>query len=216
MTCVDFIGLLVRNRRVLRIGWLAMVLMLTGGCVRRVASLPREVGSQPLPPEGSVDLIVQPDEPWPSWKLTGRTEQCQAPCAMRVGEGDRLVLSASNGDVLELGGLPPEVVQARRAVLVPEPRSRGLQVNGIVFTALGGMTTIIAITLTAVGCSDPTRREGLCTAGLVTGAVGVPLTGASILMLVGSAPEAHLVPVAASESKGVSVALTPVGLVGRF
>jgi hypothetical protein len=216
MTCVDFIGRLRRNHDVLRIGWLALVLMLLGGCVRRVASLPAEVSSQPLPPEGAVDLIVQPDEPWPSWKLTGRTEQCQAPCAMRVAEGDRLVLSASNGDVLELGGLPPDVVRARRAVVVPEPRNRGLQVNGIVFTALGGMTTIIAITLTAVGCSDPTRREGLCTAGLVTGALGVPLTGASILMLVGSAPEVHVVPVEASPAAGVSVALTPVGLIGRF
>jgi hypothetical protein len=35
-------------------------------------------------------------------------------------------------------------------------------------------------------------------------------------MFVGSAPDAHLVPVEASEAKGVSVALTPVGLVGRF
>ncbi|MDX2011526.1 MAG: hypothetical protein SFW67_15105 [Myxococcaceae bacterium] len=199
----------------MRIIAIGLVIALGSGCVRRVASLPPEFASQPAPPEGSVDLVVLPDEPRPSWRVTGRTEQCLAPCAMRVGVSDRLVLTASNNDVIELEGLPADVVSARRAVLVPEPRSRALQVNGIVFTSLGAMVTVVAITLTAVGCSDLMRRSGVCTAGLVTGAVGVPLMGASILMLVGSAPDAHLVPVAGGGS-GPAVALGPTGLWGRF
>jgi hypothetical protein len=192
-----------------------LVLVLGSGCVRRVASLPPEFASQPLPPEGSVDLVVLPDEPQPSWRVTGRTEQCAAPCAIRVGASDRLVLTASNDDVIELEGLPANVVSARRAVLVPEPENDGLLINGIVFTTLGAMVSVVAITLTAVGCSDVMRRAGLCTAGLVTGAVGVPLTGAAILMIVGSAADAHLLPVPGSSS-GPAVALTPTGLVGRF
>jgi hypothetical protein len=184
------------------------------GCVRRVASLPPEFESQAAPPEGSVDLVVLPDE-GPSWRVTGRTEQCVAPCAIRVGAGDRLVLTASNRDVIEVEGLPAAVVAARRAVLVPEPRSRALQVNGIVFTTLGAMATVVAITFTAVGCSDLMRRGGLCTGGLVTGAVGVPLMGASILMLVGSAPDAHFLPVAGTP-QGPRLALGPTGLVGQF
>jgi hypothetical protein len=191
-----------------------LVLALGSGCVRRVASLPPELASQALPPEGSVDLVVLPDEPL-AWRVTGRTEQCVAPCAMRVGATDRLVLTASNNDVIEVEGLPTEVVAARRAVLVPEPRSRALQLNGIVFTALGSMVTVVAITFTAIGCSDLMRRGGLCTAGLVTGAVGIPLTGASILMLVGSAPDAQFLPVT-GDPTGVRVALGPTGLVGRF
>ena len=60
----------------------------------------------------------------------------------------------------------------------------------------------------------------MCTAGLITGGVSVPLTAASILMLLDSFPKVHVLPVMRAEvvkdQPPVALAVTPVGLVGTF
>ncbi|MCA2978559.1 MAG: hypothetical protein INH41_11860 [Myxococcaceae bacterium] len=200
----------------LRVAWVLLALSCTSGCVRRVASLPPDAASLPPPPEGTVDVLVLPDEAAPEWVASTGAAQCRAPCTLRLEPGAPLRASSSSGDEAELGALPADVVLARRAVLVPQPASAGLLVNGLVFTSLGGAACIVAITLIGAGCGNPMQPSGLCTAGLVTAAAGVPVTGAAILMLVGSAPQLQLLPVTGTGRGGVSVAVTPVGLVGRF
>src|SRR5919197_164713 len=82
-----------------------------------------------------------------------------------------LLIASNDGDELYVHSLGLEAIQARRAMLVAEGGCYDKRVNGIVFTSFGGMGMVTAITLAAVGCSDLQRRAGVCTAGLITGAV---------------------------------------------
>lgn len=194
-----------------------MVGVLAGsGCVRRPSSLPQSFASRPLPPEGVVDLVVLPDAALPSWTVKGRTSTCEAPCAIRVEEGERPVVTASTGEVLELGAMPDDVARARRAVLVPEPDRPALRNAAAVFAALGGIGSLVALLASIGGCALAQQRDP-CRGGLLAAAVSVPVMGASVLVMVSSVAGAQLVPVPSSSPvSAVSVEVSPLGLVGRF
>lgn len=167
-----------------------------------------------------VALNFASDDPGRTWTASAGNEVlCETPCASFVSPASDLLL-ASGRDGLYVPNLRAELGDAQRAFVIAESGSRAKQVNGIVFTTFGGMGTVVAITLTAVGCSNLQRRAGMCTAGLVTGAVSVPMLAVFIWMLADSGPKLHLLPVIEGQpSKGrdpVSVALTPAGLAGTF
>jgi hypothetical protein len=112
-----------------------------------------------------------------------------------------------------------EALQTRHALVSAEGTCDGKYVTGLVFTTFGGMAAVVAITLTAVGCSDIQERGGMCTAGLITG-VSLPITAGAIWMMIDGLPKAHVLPVyqsqAANGQTPVRVAILPNGIYGTF
>ena len=203
---------------------IAPLLLLTtlSGCVRRVVTVAADEAQQPVEeaPPGMVDVHFVSDDDALAWSVSSGGEAlCTTPCTKRVRTSASLFFRTQDEGVYapKLIDVAP---QARRAVMVVEGSSSGEFVNGVTFTTLGGMGIIIGITLTAAGCSNLDKHAGMCTAGLITGGVSVPLTVASILMLLDSFPKVHVLPVMRAEvAKGqppVALAVTPVGLVGTF
>jgi hypothetical protein len=157
------------------------------------------------------------------WDLhSGGSLVCTTPCTQWLGAGQGVMLRARDGDRLFLPDLGIEAMESRHALLVAEGTCHGKQVNGIVFTTLGGMAMVTGLTFTAVGCSDLERRAGMCSAGLITGGVAIPLTAVAIWMIVDSLPKAHVVPfpkpqqAEAGKAPPVTVAVTPTGIAGTF
>jgi hypothetical protein len=194
------------------------------GCVRHAVAPPLpgvEGPSTPEPPPGTVAVEVVSDDEGQAWDVSVRNQVvCTTPCSRWFNAGARLTLHSRDGDFLYVPGLGAEAAQARHAVLVAEGSNAAKQVNGIVFTTFGGMGVVTAITLTAVGCSDLERHAGMCSAGLITGAVSVPVTAFAIWLLVDSGPKAHVLPVFKAQTAPgqppVSFAVTPNGVIGTF
>ncbi len=203
---------------------IAPLLLLTtlSGCVRRVVTVAADEAGQPREeaPPGMVDVHFVSDDEGLNWNVAADGEfLCTTPCTKRIRTGSTVFFRGQHEGVFA-----PRLIDvapgASRAVMAAAGSHHGLFVNGVTWTSLGGMGAIVAITLTAIGCSDLEKHGGMCTAGLITGGVSVPLTAAGILMLVGSFPEVHVLPVMRAEvAKGqppVALAVTPVGLVGTF
>lgn len=203
----------------LRVLIVSAVSVVSFGCVHRAVRAPPDAVAEPLP-EGKVAITASADPDGRSWRLMDGTGACELPCARTLGEDEGFRLESSAGEGIEVQSLHVEYPGARRALVIPEGVNRAERVNGIVFTTFGGMGGVVAITLTAVGCSDVARRGGMCTAGLITAAVAVPLTIVSIWMIVDSAPKLHVLPVleapAAKGGTPVSLIITPTGVAGRF
>lgn len=90
---------------------------------------------------------------------------CTTPCSLYI-EPLRFVTLHSQDRAptkLDAGHLPEGAVLVRA-----QPRAQGAFAAGVTFTTLSGMGLATGITLTAVGCS--TERDGMCNAGLITGA----------------------------------------------
>jgi hypothetical protein len=191
------------------------------GCIRRVAVPPSaEDGPVEEPPPGMVAVSVVSEYEEQVWDVyAGRDLVCTTPCTQWFSPRQHLVLRSRNGDKLFIPGVGREALRARHAILVAEGTSYAKHVNGIVFTTLGGMGVVTAITLTAVGCSQVQERGGMCTAGLITGGASVPVTAFALWMLLDSSPKAHVLPPQAKAHPGqppVTFSLAPNGLVGTF
>jgi hypothetical protein len=192
------------------------------GCIRRVAVPPSaEEGPVEEPPPGMVAVSIVSEYEEQAWDVyAGRDLVCTTPCTQWFSPRQQLVLKSRNGDRLFIPGVGREALKARHAILVAEGTSYAKQVNGIVFTTLGGMGVVTAITLTAVGCSQVQERGGMCTAGLITGGASVPVTAFALWMLLDSSPKAHVLPVFQSRAQHgqppVTFSLAPNGIVGTF
>ena len=198
---------------------LVVVSLFLAGCVHRAVRVPSEALAEP-PPEGKVAVTVTADADGSTWLMKDGTGVCDLPCARTLDPHEGFRVQSSAGEVVEVQSVAAHLPGARRAMVVAEGVNEGERVNGIVFTTLGGMGDVVAITLTAVGCSDTAKRGGMCAAGLITAAVTVPLTIVSIWMIVDSAPKAHVLPVievpTGKNGTPVSMTLTPTGVFGRF
>lgn len=197
-----------------------LVWVFLAGCVERRAVVRADLVQGYEPPPGTVQVNFESDTHGRTWDVgVGGQFVCQTPCTQRLGASEGVVLRSRKDEVF-LPELGPEAESARRALVVAEGRDRAKHVNGVVFTTLGGMGLATGLTLTAVGCSDTSRRGGMCTAGLIVGGITAALTAFSIWLLVDSAPQAHVIPVfKATPQPGqppVSVAVTPLGVVGTF
>jgi hypothetical protein len=165
-----------------------------------------------------VNVVSDDDRTWDVY--AGGNAICTTPCTQWFRARDGMLLQSNDGDRLYVRSLGVKAIQARRAMLVAEGACYGKRVNGIVFTTFGGMGIVTGIALTAVGCSDLQRRGGACTAGLITGAVAVPVTAFALWMLLDAHPRAHILPVlkthAAKGQPAATIAIAPNGVVGTF
>lgn len=211
-------------RQLVRVVSLVTAAVALQGCVvKRVVTMPASPpaeSTEALPP-GTVELNVIPEENTETWDvIVGNRVACQTPCKQRVSAGTELLLRGPGGDEALAPRLSEVDARAQRALLVAEGTQEGKRVNGIVFTTLGGMALVTAITLTAVGCSDTAKHGGMCTAGLITGGVAVPLTAAALWMLIDSGARVHVLPVASlgggPGAAPARVAVVPTGLAGTF
>lgn len=207
-------------RKLVTIVAAALLGLLFTGCVRRVVLPPQEpLGEDP--PPGMVDLKVVSEYGNQTWDVhAGGEVVCSTPCTQRLRIGEDLVLVAGDGDELFVPAVAIETPDTKRALLIAEGSHRGKRVNGIVFTTLGGMAMVTGITFTAVGCSNLQERAGMCTAGLITAGVGLPLTAVSIWLIVDALPKSHFMPVAQVKTLDghppVRVSLAPNGIAGTF
>jgi hypothetical protein len=192
------------------------------GCIRRVAVPPSaEDGPVADPPPGMVAVSVVSEYEAQVWDVyAGRDLVCTTPCTQLFSPRQQLFLKSRNGDRLFIPGVGREALKARRAIVVAEGTSYAKHVNGIVFTTLGGMGLVTAITFTAVGCSQVQERGGMCTAGLITGGVSLPVTAFALWMLLDAFPKAHVLPAFQTRAHHgqppVTLSLAPNGIAGTF
>ena len=126
---------------------------------------------------------------------------CATPCTGPLFPAQFVVMQSHGPDpvLLEVGRLPPGDL-----LVSGKPLESGKYAGGIVATTLGGMALAVGITLTAVGLAKD--RDGMTTAGLITGGAGALALTGGIYLMVKALPE-------------VTVGGAPpqvVGLVGNF
>jgi hypothetical protein len=132
---------------------------------------------------------------------------CTTPCALVIHPMHFVTLSSQERAPTELsvGYLP-----AGDVVVRAKPRAHGAFAAGITFTTLSGIGLATGITLTAVGYG--TDRQGMLTAGLITGGLSAAGLYLSIDLLLRSRPRFDIGPAQAQPyATGNSV-----GLAGRF
>ncbi len=208
--------------RVLTLFTVLLISSVLPGCLRRVAVPPSaEDGPVEEPPPGMVSVNIVSEYRGQVWDVyAGGQRVCTTPCTKWFSPRQHLVLQSGNGDELFVPGVGREALQARYAIVVAEGTSYAKHVNGIVFTTFGGMGLVTAITLTAVGCSQVEERAGMCSAGLITGGVSLPVTAFALWMLLDSGPKAHVLPAFQTRAHHgqppVTISLAPNGIVGTF
>ncbi len=143
----------------------------------------------PVPPAGSTaaTFVSTTSQPWEV--LLDRRPACQTPCSIYVPPMQFVTLRSFDRRpvLLDVGALPPGSVVVEGA-----PYQSGKHAAGITFTALSGAALVTGITLTAVGCA--TDRDGMCTAGLITGGVGAVGLYLSIQLMRSAVPKARVLP----------------------
>ncbi len=162
---------------------LAIALVLRLGAARaQPADAPPDPPPAPAAPAPTRATFASTE--WEQWDVVvdGQTV-CTTPCSGPLYPQQLVVLQSqeSRPVLLELGGFPPGdyAVSAR-------PLRNGRYAGGIVATTLAGMALAIGITFTAVGLGKD--RDGLTTAGLITGAVGALVLPGGIYFIVTGAP----------------------------
>lgn len=191
------------------------------GCVaRRVIAGPQGAKPAEEPPPGMVEVDFVSEYYQQSWKVySGGKLACKTPCTQWVHAGEPLILVSNDRERVEVFDLGDEALQTRHALVSAEGTCDGKYVTGLALTTFGGMGAVVAIALTAIGCSDLQERGGMCTAGLITG-VTLPITAGAIWMMIDGLPKAHILPVyrspAANGQSPVSVAFLPNGIYGKF
>ena len=153
---------------------------------------------QPQPPQPypQQPYQQQPNSTHATFMSTGETRWdvrvdgnavCTTPCSLYI-EPLRFITMHSqdrNPTKLQVGALPQGPVLVRA-----QPRAEGAFGAGVTFTTLSGLGLATGITLTAVGCS--TDREGMCNAGLITGAASAVGLYLSIKLLRSALPRLHV------------------------
>jgi hypothetical protein len=116
---------------------------------------------------------------------------CSTPCDRWVDPARSVTLRSRFNDTLTVPSLPPD---KGPLMVTAHPTSLGKLATGITFTALGGMAAITGIVLAAVGCSSE-DSSGTCTAGLITGGIGLAVTGGSIFLILGAQSRTEVQPI---------------------
>jgi len=117
---------------------------------------------------------------------------CTTPCARWVDPSRGVAMrSRDASDRVRLSSLDSNSGPLQ---VVAQPTQRGRLATGITFTALGGLAVVTGIVLTSVGCSDE-DQDKMCTAGVITGLAGIPVTLASIWFLRSALPKVRARPV---------------------
>lgn len=146
---------------------------------------PPQQPAAPPPGATQVTFVSTTTDGWDV--LLDRQPVCATPCSIWV-EPLRFVSLRTHERApirLDVGYLPQGSV-----MVSAKPLENGKYAAGITFTALSGMGLATGITLAAVGCA--TDRQGLCTAGLITGGASAVGLYASILLMKSALPRATL------------------------
>lgn len=160
--------------------------------------------AQPAPtPATRATFVSTSEQRWDVW--IDQQPACATPCTVGVLPLQFIALRTQerNPIRLDVGYLPEGDV-----MVSAKPLSNGMYATGIVFTTFSGMALVTGITLTAVGCA--TDRDGMCTAGLITGGAGAVGLYGSIYLMRKALPKASVGPARPY------VAGTQVGLAGTF
>jgi hypothetical protein len=170
-----------------------VIALLASGGIARAQSSPDVAAS---PPEAGQDVPpVEPQVPAPTratflsttsdpWDVTiDGVPTCATPCVLPLFPLQFVGLRSQEQRpvLLDVGRLPPGDLIVRG-----KPLQNGMYAGGIVATTLGGMAMVVAITLTAVGHARD--RDGMTTAGLITGGAGAILIPAGIYLMVRAVP----------------------------
>jgi hypothetical protein len=146
--------------------------------------------AQPQPPQNAptrATFVSTGEQRWDVW--IDQQPACATPCSIGIMPLQFVVLRSQerNPIRLDVGYMP-----AGDLMVTAKPLANGMYATGIVFTTFSGMALATGITLTAVGCS--TDRDGMCTAGLVTGVAGAVGLYGSIYLMRKALPKATIGP----------------------
>ena len=162
------------------------------------------------PPQPGVDTNFVSATAMPWEVMVDQQAACVTPCRLLLARPSWITLrTRENRPVrLEVGqlGAVPTIVTAHNV-------QDGKYATGIVFTSFGGMALVTGITLGAVGYGRD--REGLRTAGLITGVAGGAMTLGGIWLMRAALPRAS---VRALDQRGLVLMPTSNGsaLAGTF
>jgi hypothetical protein len=109
---------------------------------------------------------------------------CSTPCSGPLFPLQFVVLRSQEARplLLDVGRLP-----AGDLIVAGKPLQEGMYAGGIVATTLGGMALVTGIALSAVGLAKD--RDGMTTAGLITGAAGAVAVPGGIFLMLKAVPE---------------------------
>lgn len=146
-----------------------------------------------------------------AWEvMVDQQSACVTPCRLLLARPSWITMRTRERSPLRLEvgslGAVPTLVTAHDL-------QHGKYATGIVFTSFGGMALVVGITLGAVGYGA--EREGMKTAGLITGASGAAMTLGGIYLMRSALPRTY---VRVLEQRGLALAPTANGgvLSGRF
>lgn len=171
---------------------------------------PMPIAPPPPAPRGvETEFVSATEMPWEV--MVDRQSICETPCTLQL-DGLHWVTMRTREAAplrLEVGNLG-----ARPSRVTAEDIGTGKYATGITFATLGGMAVVTGIVFTAVGCSSD-DREGMCTAGLITGGAGLAAVGLGVFLIRAGMPSVH---VRALERRGMALYATgrTAGVAGAF
>ena len=130
----------------------------------------------PPPPASVVEFLSATEQAWEV--MVDRQSTCTTPCRVQLDRPHWITMRTREQRPLrlEVGNLGGGAAQVTAHDL-----GTGKYVTGITATTLGGMAVVCGIVFTAVGCGGD--RDGMCTAGLITGGAGVVTTLGGIWLI---------------------------------
>jgi hypothetical protein len=143
----------------------------------------------PPPPEAQAPtratFISTSAEPWDV--VVDGQPMCATPCTGPLSPVQFVVLQSQERSpiLLEVGRLPPGEL-----VVSGKPLQSGMYAGGVVATTFGGMAVAVGIVFTAVGLAKD--RDGMTTAGLITGGVGAFTLASGIYLMVKALPSVRV------------------------
>jgi hypothetical protein len=131
---------------------------------------------------------------------------CSTPCTFQLFPLQFVTLrsQAARPVLVDVGRLP-----AGDLIVAGKPLETGMYAGGIVATTLGGMALAVGITLTAVGYGQ--ERDGMATAGLISGAAGIVALTGGIYLMIRALPAATV-----GRAAPLAAAGTAMGVAARF
>ncbi len=180
-------------------------------------SSPVQVFLEPIPGRaeiegapGTIKVDFESGSATTRWDVYVEDEAtCTTPCSTWVDPNQPVLLRTREEapDKVRVDNL---VGNSGPIQVIATPTARGRLATGITFTALGGMSVVAGISLTAVGYA--TDRGGFKTAGLVSLAAGGLVTFGSIWMMLTSFPRYEVRPIFGTSR----LAIGPGGVSGSF
>jgi hypothetical protein len=179
--------------------------------VAPVTAAPGEAPGAQAPPQGAapVDFVsTSRSMGWKVW-VDGQLT-CATPCRLWLTPGQWVTLKTrERRPVLKrLGAIGGQALRVEA-----KPLHTGAYATGITFTTLGGMAVVTGVTLGAVGCFSD--RDGLCTAGKITGVSGALVLGGAIWLMRRALPKVRMYPLG---GRGVTLYTTgnTAGAIAEF